>query len=214
MNQFVTSKIKSLSQSYEKLEPKKKKSVLFAVFFGSVLLFSELLLLQPLDKVKAASEESAKLNDQSNSLRKEKADIALEKAYKSEKNLMKQRGDLKKEIEVLLSQGGNKNYLDSVELQKTLEQVIRETKGLNMVSFKNNPTSNVKQDDNESILVKHNFDLVVQGSFQNIFDLLSNVEMLNGINIESINISKNPQGDLLAQINFYVLNTNKHIFTF
>ncbi len=214
MKLLIQSKLKDFNKTYDKLEPKKQKLIMFSIFLATGLLFAEFLLFKSIDKVNSAQQEFTKLSKEQNKIAKEKSEFVLDRAYKSDKNLEKTEADLKQEISTLLKNSVNQTYTNPNELQKTLENVIQQTNGLKMTSFKNKQPTKQTKNGEESILTKHNFELVVNGGFQNIFELISNIETLKGIQVENFHIYKDKNNKLSAKIDFYVLNTNHHLITF
>ncbi len=214
MKLYIQSKIKDFNKTYDKLEPKKQKLIMFAIFLSTSLIFAEFLLFKSIDKTSISQQEFLKLTEEKNKIAKENAAFLLEKAYKSDKNLEKTEATLKEEVSNLLKNSVNQNLTNPEQLQKTLENVIRQTNGLKMRSFKNKIPTQDKQDGQTSILIKHNFELVVNGGFQNIFDLISNIETINGIQVENFYIYKDKNNKLSAKIDFYVLNTSNHLIKF
>lgn len=214
MKLYIQSKIKDFNKNYDKLEPKKQKLIMFAIFLSTSLIFAEFLLFKSIDKTSISQQEFLKLTEEKNNIAKENAAFLLEKAYKSDKNLEKTEATLKEEVSNLLKNSVNQNLTNPEQLQKTLENVIRQTNGLKMISFKNKIPTQDKKDGQTSILIKHNFELVVNGGFQNIFDLISNIETINGIQVENFHIYKDKNNKLLAKIDFYVLNTSNHLIKF
>lgn len=213
MGNFFKLKLREFGKSYEKLNRKRQLAVLLAIFIMSTLIFSQLMLFKSMDKLKEHRDEFASLNNKQLTQTKEKSEIILMQAYKSEKNLLKTKKDLTDEISKLLKSNDSKKYNDPVQLQATLKKVIEETNGLKVTSLKNIP-SVVKTEDIDSVLTKHSFELIVDGDFQSIYDLLNNIELFDDIHVSVIEISKVESSSISSKMNFYVLNINKHIFSF
>lgn len=211
MKSMIKLKLKEINNTYEKMEKSRKRVILFGVFIGLSLVFTETLLFKSMDKYQISEAELKKELDSKESKRKEKETILLKNAYKTEKSLLKQKTDLIKEIDTLLQKDKSKNYIAAESVPKLIGDVVSKINQLKMVSFKNVLNGSAIKE--ETIIVKHVFSLSVTGSFQGVYDLLVNLENIDGINVSNVSLEKDK--DLLTStIDFYVLNTTKNVINF
>lgn len=211
MRSIIKLKFKEINNTYEKMEKSRKKVILFGIFVGLSLFFTETLLFKSMDKYQISEDEFKKELNSKESKIKEREAILLKNAYKTEKSLLKQKNDLMNEIDELLKKDKSKNYIAAENVPNLIGDVANKINQLKMVSFKNIPNSEKSKE--ETIIVKHGFSLKVSGSFQGMYALLVNLENIDGINVSNVNIEKDK--DLLTStIDFYVLNTTKNVINF
>jgi len=118
------------------------------------------------------------------------------------------------EIESLLEKDSSKNYLPSNSVGTMINEVVSKVSQVKMISFGNIPSGSVGEKKDQDIIIRHDFVLKVEGSFQGTYELIANLEELKGISLDLVSMEKNKDGVLATKINFYVLNTNKNILNF
>jgi len=218
MNAILKVKFKEFNKVYEKMTKPRRILVLSSIFVGISVLIMGTLMFPSLDKFKESKENLEVLTNEKNQLIKEKDAALLQKAYKSEKSLLKQKNDLLVEIDKMLKENKDSNYIPPENVPKLLESIIKNINQVKIISLKNipnapsNPAIN-SETSTSDILIKHNFNIKVSGSFQGIYDVLSNLEKIKGINMTLVDIQKLDTG-LEANFNIYVINTNKDILNF
>lgn len=212
MNIIVKNKVKEFGKLYDKMPKYRKYIILGSIFLAILTILAQILMFSSIDKHNQLSEKFKTLHDQNADLLKQKTEITLKNSYKSEKSLLKQKSELLKDIENILRENKNSNYIPSENVPNLIEKIIGEVNQLQVISFRNTPVSESKTESN-NILIEHNFSIKVSGSFQNIYDFLSKLEGIKGINISTVDIEKT-NGVINANFNFYVLNTNKNILNF
>lgn len=217
MNAILKTKLKEFNKTYEKMTKPRKKLFLGSLFIGISVLMMGTMMFPSLDKYKEAKESSEEVIKERDRLVKAKEAALLQKAYRSEKSLLKQKTDLLVEIDKMLKDNKNSNYIPPEDVPKLIENIIKNINQVKIVSLKNNPnissSSDNAENSNSNILIKHNFNIKVSGSFQGIYDVLSNLEEIKGINMTLVDIEKLDTG-LEATFNIYVMNTNKDILNF
>lgn len=208
----VKNKIYLFNFIYEKMSNFRKKILMISVFLILSLMLTETLFFKSLDKYKLVTEEINHINEKNNSILKEKEEIYLKNAYKTEKSLLKQKKDLSLQIDNLLKTNKIKNFINSEEIPLLIEKVVNNISSLNLIDFKNIVSINTNVE-KENILIRHSFYLSVNGNFSSIYSLLKNIEKIEGVNLTEFKLEKN-KDNLVANFNFYVLNTNKNIINF
>lgn len=214
MNAMLKIKLKEFNKKYEKMPKHRQMMLLGGIFVGMSFLMMGSLLFPSLDKYKEVSKNYEVLKQEKVKLLKDKEDALLKKAYKSEPSLLKQKNDMLVEIDKLLKSNRDGNYISPENVPKLIENIIKNIHQVKTVSFRNTPNvSSTSPNQNADVLVKHKFKLEVSGTFQGIYDVLSNLEGIKGINISMVEIKKMDNG-LNATFNFYVINTNTNILNF
>jgi hypothetical protein len=215
MKNIFKTKLKDFNKKYEKMPKPRKVILLSGIFVGFSVLMMGALIFPSLDKYKESSENYELLQKEKLAISKEKEEAVLKKAYKSEPSLLKQKKDLLVEIDKMLKNNKNGNYIAPEDVPKLIENIVKNINQVKVVSFRNIPNaSSANTEENQSnVLVKHYFKVEVNGTFQGIYDVLSNLEKISGINISMVEIKKVNNG-VDATFNFYVINTNKNILNF
>lgn len=197
-----------LTQRYDRLTKEKKNIFLILMFFFIFFILMQTLLFGSLDNYKKISQDTAGLVEQRASLLKQKEQIYANKAKKSQNNLLKQKEQLQKDIDGLLNKSQGTSYVSADKIPEILGKVIEQIGQLSIIDFRNKPVSNT----NDNGLVKHFFVLKVGGSYQSIYELLNKLKEDNILHVSSIVIEKQ-SANLEANIEFYILNTNKNIIS-
>lgn len=215
MKAILKTKLKDFNKKYGKMAKPRKVVLLSGIFIGFSALIMGALLFPSLDKYKESSENYELLQKEKIALLKEKEEVLLKKAYKSEPSLLKQKKDLLVEIDRILKTNKDGNYIAPEDVPKLIENIVKNINQVKIVSFKNIPNASTtnKEENQSNVLVKHHFKVEVNGTFQGIYDVLNNLEKINGINISMVEIKKVNNG-VDATFNFYVINTNKNILNF
>ena len=214
MKAFLRLKLREFNSTYEKMERSRKGVILFGIFIALSMIISDTVMLKSSDKLKVEQQELEKLSGERTSLLKEKESIIIKNAYKTEKSLQKRKEDLKVEIESLLEKDSSKNYLPSNSVGTMIKEVVSKVSQVKMISFGNIPSGSTGEKQNQDIIVRHDFVLNVEGSFQGTYELIANLEELRGISLDLVSMEKNKDGVLATKLNFYVMNTNKNILNF
>lgn len=212
MKAFIKLKLREINKSYEKMEKSRKAVLLFGIFSALSLMLTETFMFSSLDSYNKNKDVFAKLEIEKENLEKEKQTIMLKNAYKTEKSLLRKKEDLVKEIGELLK-NDNGNYIVSEKVTELIGKIVEKTEELKMVSFSNIPSSK-PEEKNIDVLIRHNFNLKVKGSFQGTYDLLNHLNQIGGLHISSINIEKLTEGVVSTSLELYVINTNKDILNF
>lgn len=217
MKALLKIKLREFNKSYENMPKYRKMILLGGIFVGISFILMETFMLPSIDKYTAFSEKRESLQAQKANSLKEKESIILKNAYKTEKSLLKQKSDILADIDKMLKNNDESNYIPSEEVPKLIENVVMNIGQVKVVAFRNIPGNNAgaNANNNASVLIKHNFNIKMQGSFQGTYDVLSSLEKIKGINVSMVEIEKDKEGaGVSANFNFYVVNTNKNILNF
>jgi hypothetical protein len=198
--------------------PKSRKMILLGgIFIGISFVLMGTFMFPSVDKFKASSENFEGLQSQQASALKEKESIILKNAYKTEKSLIKQKTDILADIDKMLKNNKNSNYIPSEDVSKLIESIVGNVGQVKIIAFRNIPNADSSPSNgaNNSVLIKHNFNIKIQGSFQGVYDVLTSLEKIKGINISTVEVEKSKEDNgVSANFNFYVVNTNKNILNF
>ena len=208
--------IKKLNQKYEKIEIKKKILLLLGIFCVVIVICSEYLFFGSLDSFNKSSEARKEQMQNKLTLQKQKQDLALSIAEKSQNNLQKQKQDLTKDVEKLLNTNKQISYVSPQKIPEIIGKIIDQVGSLSIMDFRNIPSSPSNAEVSSSSvseLINHNFILEVSGSYQAVYDLLNKFKESNIVHVNSVVINKKEM-NLNAKIEFYVINTNKNIVSF
>lgn len=214
MKELFQSKLNEFRKAYDGMPKSKKGLIIGSIYLASIVIILEIFLLQSLDSYKTAVERIEKLEGQKATFLKERNAILLQNSYKTDASLLKKKIELLKEIEQLMKL--NENYISSHKVGQLIEKVVGSINKVSIVSFQNLPEDSLAKEDVDisSVLVQHNFNLRINGSFQGIYELLIRLETIKGINVSVVEIVKEKEGELIASISFYVVNTDKNILNF
>ena len=202
-----------LTKKYDKLPQSKKNMILIVTFFCVFLLMSEYLLFNSVDAFNKANLAKQELKEESIRLSKTKQELYLQNAQKSENNLVKQKRDLSREVDGLLTNNKTISYVSAQKLPEVIGKIIEQVGTLSIIDFKNINEKSLNALAPSSILIKHSFVLEVSGSYQAIYDLLNKLKSSNIVHVSSLNIEKDATV-IRAKIEFYIINTNKNMVSF
>lgn len=219
LKSLVKNKLREFNKTYEHMEKSRKMILLGGIFVGVSVILMQTFMFPSVDKNAAAIEKVEGLESQKTNITKDKEMLLLKNAYKTEKSLLKQKSDLLHDIDTLLKSNEKSNYIPSDEVPQLIEKVVRNVGQVKIVSFNNIPNAASNNTENKSsILIKHNFNMKISGSFQGMYDVLTSLEQIKGINISMVEVEvkkEKESGDSIStNFNFYVMNTNKNILNF
>lgn len=202
---------KKWARRYEKLDAQKKNIVLIVAFFLISMIMAEYLLFKSVDSFNQVSTARQETMEEKVRLLKQKEQIALANAQKTQSSLLKQKQDLSKEVDNLLGQSKSLSYVSAQKMPELIGKIINQVGSLNIIDFKNIPLE--PSQSSGSILIKHSFSLNVSGSYQAIYDLVDKLKESGSVHLSAINLEKKDT-TIVAQIDFYLINTNKSVMSF
>jgi hypothetical protein len=202
-------KYKDIEQKYDNLEKKNKKIILFLIFLIVSIIMSEYLFFKSFDSYRNAVTLQAEQTEEQAKNQNIKKELLISYSEKTNNNLLKQKNDLIREIELLLKNNNSISYVDSKKIPEILGQIVNKIDSLSILNLTN---SSIEAMSINSIVYKHFFSIELNGSYQAIYDFILYLQKTNIVHISSLKFDK--ENSLKTTLVFYILNTNKNMVDF